>query len=100
MDQINPSNICNISRCGSCDGFNLQYRYVRIHLDENSLQDTLKIVYEYDKQDLFAKAERALSLKYGFVTLTVIEEDFEIFKRAVEEAALNCIDISAISRLN
>jgi len=100
MYQINPSNICNISRCKTCNGFNLNYRYIRIHLDENSLQDTLKIVYEYDRQDLFAKAENSLSLRYGFVTLTIIEEDFQIFKKAVEEAALNCIDISAISGLN
>lgn len=97
---MSKSNICSITRCSTCNGFNLQYRYIKLHLDENSLQDTLQILYEYDKQDYVSRDQNPLSLRYGFATLTIIDEDFEQFKTTVEEAALSCIDISAISRMS
>lgn len=100
MENASSTNFCSIVSCEDCKGFYLQYRYVRIHVDNSGLFDTLKVVYEYENYDEEFKDANPLTLKYGLAVLSIIPQDFKLFKNVVENAALEMIEIPSIEKYN
>lgn len=88
MDNHKKTKVCAVTNCAQCSGYNLQYRYINIHLNEASLMDTLSLIYEYDQKDEFYKSQNLLSIKFGMAMVTVKYEDFDEFKNEVEAVVL------------
>lgn len=96
MSSGTKNRVCAISDCKSCEGYNLQYRYVNIHLNEKSLQTTLKLIYEYDSLDDESKKNNLFGVKFGLAFVTVFREDFLEFKNTVESIVLSKMDLPEI----
>lgn len=96
MSNEAKKRVCAISGCKSCEGYNLQYRYLNIHLNEKSLEATLKLLYEYDSFDEQYKKNNLFGIKFGLAFVTVLREDFLEFKNTIENIVLEKMNLPEI----
>lgn len=94
--ESNENFICSITKDEQNNGYNLKYKYIQVLLNQSGLEDTLKVLYEYEDNGHIEDPDYPLILRYGFATISINPEDYKTFKKVVEDTTLDSITIPCL----
>ncbi|PID62153.1 MAG: hypothetical protein CR986_02150 [Ignavibacteriae bacterium] len=97
MEHNKSNNYCRISQCEHCCGYNLDYKFLRIHINKEILVGILSVLYQYDLIDESVKLEKPFRIKIDPILLTVEPKDYEKFKEEVENMVTELLTLPEIT---
>ena len=91
--EIARNEVCSIISCSDCGAYDLNYRYLRLHLSLDNMNSILQAIYVYETIASSSDVKTPFKFTFGMIALTVYHTDYKQFKDVVEKVVLEEIEV-------
>ena len=91
--EIARNEVCSIISCSDCGSYDLDYRYLRLHLSLDNISSILQAIYVYETIAASSDVKTPFKFTFGIITLTVYHTDYKQFKDVIEKVVLEKTEV-------